>query len=214
LQYGFHRFSSLVPLLARQQILEHTKPMIKLFARIWAKHSYVFQLEHEAARTEINARLAENLAAERRQNVTKLRAEADEVESKLNKEADELDARIKEYSAKEEAGFWLCENGHEHQLGLPDPAKPDFPCPDCGKPSKFVKRDQMTGQEQYESDKERRDAEKMLAEKRAAAKTESASRRAAAKDEEDKAEGGEQTAKVFRANAANARTVAGKIRAL
>jgi hypothetical protein len=188
--------------------------MLRLTARIWAKWKYRFELLHEAARTEINARLAENLAAERRQNVTKLRAEADEVENKLNKEADELDARIKEYSAKEEAGFWLCENGHEHQLGLPNPAKPDFPCPDCGKPSKFVKRDQMTGQEKYESDKERKDAEKMSAEKRAAAKTESASRRAAAKEEEDKAEGGEQTAKVFRANAENARAVANKIKNL
>jgi hypothetical protein len=72
----------------------------------------------------------------------------------------------------------------------------------------------MTGQEKYESDKERKEAEKISADKRAAAKTESASRRAAAKEEEDKAEGGEQTAKVFRANAENARTVANKIRAL
>jgi hypothetical protein len=193
--------------------------MTKFFARLWAKHSYVFQLEHEAARTEINARLAENLAAERRQTVAKLCAEADEVESKLNKEADELDARIKEYSAKEEAGFWLCENGHESPEPLYSKAfsgielSPPF-CPTCQKPAKHVKRSEMTGQEQYESDKERRDAEKMSAEKRAAAKTESTSRRAAAKEEEDKAEGGEQTAKVFRANAENARIVANKIRNL
>jgi hypothetical protein len=137
--------------------------MLRLIARIWAKHSYVFQLEHEASRTEINARLAENLAAERRQNVAKLRAEADEI-----------DKRIKEYAVSEELGFWQCEKGHESQFlkngepGVQIPGSSKF-CSECGKPVKLVKRSEMSGQEKYESDKERKDAEQVAESKRAPA---------------------------------------------
>jgi hypothetical protein len=183
--------------------------MLRTIARIWAKLKYQFDLLHEAARTEINASLAENLAKERRTTVTALR-----------KEADTIDARIKEYTAKEEVGFWLCENGHEfdplcncvgnnkepvvvHASGCRLENFNGKSCIECNAPAKLVKRSEMSGQEKYESDKERKDAE-VVAE----------SKRAAAKEEEDKAEGGEQTAKVFRQNAENARAVAEKIRAL
>src|SRR5271155_5040980 len=126
--------------------------MIRTFARIWAKLSYRFQLESEAARQTINAKLAGNLAAERRITVAKLRAEADSIE-----------ARIKEYSAKEETGFWLCANGHERgqcMCALPpavaivhvsdcprEPKDGVVKCPECAAPMKFVKRSEMSGQE-------------------------------------------------------------------
>jgi len=65
--------------------------MLRFFARVWAKLKYRFDLESEAAVTEINASIAENLAKERRQTVAKLRAEADTIEK-----------RIEDYCAKGE----------------------------------------------------------------------------------------------------------------
>jgi hypothetical protein len=44
--------------------------------------------------------------------------------------------------------------------------------PRYGKPAKFIKRDQMTGQEKYDSDKERKEAEDIAKSKREQAKAE------------------------------------------
>jgi len=182
--------------------------MLSLFARIWAKWKYRFELLHEAYRTEINAQLAENRAAEVRTLVTQLRAKADDMEN-----------RIKEYAEKEEKGFWLCEKGHEtssdcscarpgdiaivHVEGCHAEPSEFKKCPQCGAATKFIKRSEMTGQEKYESDKERKDAETMAEQNRQLAT-----------EKEKTAEGGEQTAKTFRAQAENARLVAEKIRNL
>jgi hypothetical protein len=175
--------------------------MLSLFARIWAKWKYRFELLHESARTDINARLAENRAAEVRTFVAQLRDKVDEIEK-----------RIKEYAEKEEKGFWQCANGHEwNEMPNLRPVqdRPANLCvtkvngKECGGEVKFIKRDQMTGQEKYESDKERKDAEQMAEQNRQLAT-----------EKEKTAEGGEQTAKTFRAQADNARVVAEKIRKL
>jgi hypothetical protein len=180
--------------------------MIQFFARIWAKHSYVFQLESEASKNLINAGLAEKRAGEKR-------AYADQLE----KEAVQIEKRIAHVVELEEKGYWLCENGHEHTIycGCARPGDvavvhgdgclltPPVRCSECGKSMKLVKRSEMTGQEKYESDKERKEAEKVIEDKRAIAKQES-----------ETAKGGEDAAKVFRQNAENARMVADKIRAL
>src|ERR1019366_10131236 len=87
----------------------------------------------------------------------------------MTKEADEMDARIKEVAEMEEKGFWLCDDGHEDAKIPPVPQDDghQITC-SCGKPMKLVKRDQMTGQEKYESDKERKEVEAILADKRKA----------------------------------------------
>jgi hypothetical protein len=62
---------------------------------------------------------------------------------------------------------------------------------------------EITAQEKYESDRERREAEKIVDSKRQTAKA-----------EEENAVGSEKAAKYFQGQAANNRTVADKIRAL
>jgi hypothetical protein len=76
-------------------------------------------------------------------------------------------------------------------------------CLNCGAPGKLIKRSEMSGQEKYESDKERGEAEKIVA-----------SKREQARGETENAEGSEQTAKFFRDQAAKARSTADKIRSL
>jgi hypothetical protein len=61
----------------------------------------------------------------------------------------------------------------------------------------------LAGQEKYEADREKNEAKKIVA-----------SKRQLAEEEAKNAEGGEETAKHFRAQASNARTVADKIRSL
>jgi hypothetical protein len=160
--------------------------MIRFFAKRYARVRYRFNQETEAASNDLNAGLATRLAKEKRTLV-----------ARLNAEADQMDARITEVGEMEEKGYWLCENGHEIQLSchcagnsgeaivhtaacpLPDDATKDgqpianavtsLRCDDCGKPMKYIRRDQMTGQEKYESDKERKEAEQIAADKRAQA---------------------------------------------
>ena len=78
--------------------------------------------------------------------------------AKLKQDADELEARIKQVAEMEENGFYLCEKGHEFD----SPVGPN--CPQCMAPTpfKFIKRSDMTGQEKYESDKGRKEAEDLL----------------------------------------------------
>lgn len=77
------------------------------------------------------------------------------------------------------------------------------PCDQCGKPAKLIKRSEMTGQEQYESDKGRKEVETMISNKRQTA------------EQYDKdARGGDDTAKHFRRQAASSREVADRLRKL
>jgi hypothetical protein len=171
--------------------------MLRIFARYWAKKKYIFSQEVAAATNDLNAGLSLRLSTEKRALI-----------EKLNKEADEMDARIKEVSEMEEKGYWLCENGHENNESVQTTAFSGIEiipplCKDCQKPAKFIKRDLMTGQEKYESDKERKEAEDIAKQKREQAKA-----------EEENAVNGEKTAKYFNGLAANNRTIAERIRQL
>jgi hypothetical protein len=166
--------------------------MIRWLAKLWAKWAYVWRLEAEAATNDISAELAARRAVERRENAEQLKAEADVLEQ-----------RITSYSEKEERGFYICENGHEYDE--PPKSDPDkIPaCGVCGASLMFIKREAMSGKERYESDQERKEAEKILA-----------SKRQLVEEEIKGAEGGEATARHFRGQAENGREVARRARAL
>lgn len=168
--------------------------MLRVFARFWARKKYIFGQFVEAETDELNAGLSLRLSTEKRALI-----------EKLKKEADHMDSRIKEVAELEEKGFWLCEDGHESPtqpvkgvLGTSETgvAIVGDKCT-CGKPMKFIKRDQITGQEKYESDKERKEAEDVAKSKRDQAKA-----------EEENAANGEKTAKYFKELAENDRTIA------
>ncbi len=137
--------------------------MIRVFAKRWAKLAYRFKEEREAAIYDINASAAQVRAGQRRETVKQLISEAETIE-----------ARIKQMDEMEEKGYWLCENGHE----APDqPDNKDWPrsgilCGQCDYkvPMKFISKATMSGQDQYESSKERKEAEKMAEANRQAAK--------------------------------------------
>ena len=149
---------------------------------------------------------------------------------RLNKDADEIETNIKAVDEKLATGYWECENGHEFnaqcncagndgfalvhaqgcilegvtlQDGKPTDSKSVLNCPECSKPAKFISRTTVTGQEKYESDKERNEAQTIAENKRATAKA-----------EEENAVGSEKAAQYFKGQAANNRQVADKIRAL
>jgi hypothetical protein len=167
--------------------------MLRIFARFWAKRKYIFSQETEAATNDLNAGLAIKLATEKRALIEKLKSDADEI-----------DANIKSMDEKLDRGFWECENGHENPDFLPTIASGiAVVCKECGAPCKLVKASTMTGQEKYESDKERKEAEKIAADKRAQAAA-----------EETNLTESERTAKYFKGLAENSRKIADKIRKL
>jgi hypothetical protein len=171
--------------------------MLRFIAKRYAKAQYRFRQEVEAATNDLNAGLALRTAAEKH----KLAAQ-------LTEQADQMDARIKEVSEMEEKGYWLCENGHETVGGsvfrTVNGVETDTCTHDgCSKPTKHIRRDQMTGQEKYESDRERKDAEDL-----------SKAKRDQAKAEEENAAQSEKAAKYFQALATNTRNTAEKIRKL
>jgi hypothetical protein len=165
--------------------------MIRFFAKRRAKREYVTKLELESATNEINAQLAENRAKEKRALV-----------DQLNREADDIDTNIAKEEAKLENGYYVCEKGHESEKPLLNGTN-SFSCPDCFKPAKLIKLDQMTGQEKYEADKEKDDAKKIAANKRQQAEQEATN-----------ATEGLKTTQYFRDLAKNSRIVADKIRNL
>jgi hypothetical protein len=153
--------------------------MLRLIARWWAKVWYLLRLEFEGATAEINAKLSGNRAAERRA-----------LAEQLNSEADEIEENIKRLSEMEVVGYWLCERGHESatmpvSFDSKEVVLPPKDCYKCHAPVKRIRRSEMSGQEQYESDREKRDAEKIIEQKRAQAKSES-----------EHISGGEQTAQM------------------
>jgi len=165
--------------------------MLRFLGKIYAKLSYVFSLEVEAGKSDLNAAVAARNAAEQRKLVATLKAEADG-----------MDKRIAEMTRMEEDGFYLCDNGHEKGGAFQPGADGETrKCIECQAPAKFIKRSEMSGQEKYESDKERKDAEQMAADKRKLAD-----------EQEAKIADIEQNAKFLRGNAANARAFADKIR--
>lgn len=60
--------------------------MIRAFARFWAKLSYVFGQEVEAARTDLNAALADKRAHDNARLAEQSRKEADEIEQNIARE--------------------------------------------------------------------------------------------------------------------------------
>lgn len=133
--------------------------MIRFIAKIVGKWSYIFKQEREAAMSELSARVADKNAALSR-----------DIIAQLEKDADEMEARIAKVAEMEEKGFWQCENGHEEDGSRGNTAVDSTGqvslCHTCDAPKKFIKRSEMTGQEKYESDKDRKDAEKLIAAKR------------------------------------------------
>ena len=74
---------------------------------------------------------------------------------------------------------------------------------ECGGEGKLIKRDEMSGQEKYESDKDRKDAEGIAKSKREQAKA-----------EQENVEGSKKSAVYFQGLAKNGRALADKIRAV
>lgn len=167
--------------------------MIRMLARWWARRKFIWKIEIEAVTQDLQADLSAQRAKEKR-----------DLAAQLRKEADDMETRVKQMAAMEEKGFWLCDNGHEKaDAFIPEAEGEGRTCLDCHKPTKFIKRDQMTGQEQYESDKGRKEVETMIAEKRKLAD-----------QHETDAKGGDDTAKHFRGQAASSREVADRLRKL
>jgi hypothetical protein len=166
----------------------------RFIARWWGKRAYVWKLEVEAATNDINAKLSANLANEKRELV-----------EQLNKEADAIEANIKKYSEMEANGFWVCEKGHEKADSLLPTSvdKPERTCLECGAIAKYIRRDLMAPKERYDSEQERKEAEKVVA-----------SKRQLAAEETKNVSGGEATAQHFRGMANNSRIVADRIRRL
>ena len=171
--------------------------MLRAFATWYARWKYRVNKEVEAGMHEWSARVAEQNAKASRDLIVKLKVEADAYE-----------ARIKSVAEMEEKGFWQCADGHEIQFTKDDLPVEQEPgdtkyCPDCGAPTLLIKRSEMTGQELYESDKDRRDAEKLLAGRREEIATK-------------ETEAGQQdaTAKYFRQQAESGRRLADSLRKL
>jgi hypothetical protein len=169
--------------------------MIRLLARFWAKWEYVWKHETEAARNDLNAGLALKTADDKRALVKAFEDEAAVMKKRV--------AKVTEMEGK---GFWLCEDGHEEPLSTAFEGielELSRNCSSCQKPMKHIRRDLMTGQEKYESDKDRNDVEKMIKEKRQLAEA-----------EKDNVKGSEDASKYFRNLATHGRQTADKIRAL
>ena len=174
--------------------------MLRILARWTAKRYYIFSQEFQARTADLHAGLSLRLAGEKRALI-----------EKLNKEANDIEANIKAVDEKLAAGYYECESGHETDKPFLN-GTDSFSCPVpmseklngvCAKPAKFITLATMTGQEKYESDKERKEAQTIADNKRAQAKA-----------EEENASGSEKAAKYFEDQAKNNRTIAEKIRSL
>ena len=167
--------------------------MLTILAKWWAKKSYIFKQEVEAATNDLHAGLSLRLVGEKRALI-----------EQLNKDAADIEANIKAVDDKLARGYWECECGKENIVApaVPQAEGHRISC-ECGKPMRLISLATMTGQEKYESDKERSEAQKIAENKRATAKA-----------EQENAEGSEKAAKYFQGLAANNRQVADKIRSL
>ena len=166
--------------------------MLRAIATWFAKWKYVWNKETEAGMHTWSARVAEMNAQANRDLI-----------AKLKQDADALDARIKQVAEMEEKGYWLCDNGHEPEKARPSETSTDNLCPECGAKVEWIRRENMTGQEKYESDKDRKDAEKLLA-----------ARREEIGNKETEAGQQEATGKYFRQQAESGRRLADSLRKL
>src|ERR1035441_3142051 len=124
--------------------------MLNLIAKWWAKKRYVWAELSQAANLDLNASAAQYKANQRREEV-----------KALTEQADAIEANIKRLDELEEKGYWLCENGHENGDAILPEGAEQRACPVCRKPAKYIRKDLMTGQEKYESEKERKEAVQM-----------------------------------------------------
>jgi hypothetical protein len=129
--------------------------MIRVIAGWAAKRYYIFSQEFQAKTADLHAGLSLRLAGEKRAVI-----------EKLNKEADDIEANIKKVDDQLAAGYWECENGHEEPTstafaGIELEISRD--CSGCRKPMRLISQATMTGQERYESDKERNEAQTIFA---------------------------------------------------
>jgi hypothetical protein len=164
--------------------------MINFFAKRWAKWSYIFNKLRESEMHTLSAKVAERNA-----ELTKAKI------AQMTKDADAQEARITEMAEMEEKGFWECEDGHETPVEMYDLGSNDPKCSQCGKPVKRIKRSEMSGQEKYEADKDRKEAERLLA-----------ARRAEIGGQEEQLQQQVATGKYFRGQAQSSRTLADNIR--
>jgi multidrug resistance efflux pump len=172
--------------------------MIRFFARWRMKRRYRFKEESDAALADLQAGLALIRARDRRLSA-----------NSLNTQAQDIEDNIKRLTELQEKGYWLCEDGHEAKASVfrfidgPEDERDFCTHPNCMKLTKHIRRDLMSGQEIYESDKEQKEAQKMAE-----------SYRARAHEEIKEAEGSEATAKMYRGQAASSRATADKIKTL
>jgi hypothetical protein len=123
--------------------------MIRALAQWAAKKYYFFNQEYQAGIADLHAGLSLKLASEKRALI-----------ETLTREADAIEANIKSVDEKLAAGYWECENGHEEPIGTAFSGvelEIARTCSTCRQPMKLARRDLMTGQEKYESDKERKE---------------------------------------------------------
>ena len=127
--------------------------MIRFLATWFAKWSYRWKNEREAGLNFWMGKVQEKKAAEARKQL-----------ASLNADADAREARIKQMAEMEEKGYWMCEHGHESDITKTkmDDGWHGIICGICERPGKFIKRSVMSGQEKYESDKERKESEDLL----------------------------------------------------
>jgi hypothetical protein len=167
--------------------------MMRALAKVWARLAYLWELENEAVRSDINAGTAKVNATDKRKLVAQLVAEADAIDKNIEEQAKAL-----------EAGVWECENGHQKGGAFgPDADGAARKCIECNAPAQFLKISEMTGQEKYELEKQKGEAKKVAAEKRELAKQET-----------ENADNGDRTVAVLSGRAQDSRNFADKIRKL
>jgi hypothetical protein len=89
-------------------------------------------------------------------------------------QASTLEQGVKDVDEKMAKGLFECKGGHEIQFirgkkSVKQIAEDEKFCTGCGKPTKLVRTDLLTGQEKYDNEKERREVEKMAEASRQAA---------------------------------------------
>ena len=86
--------------------------MIKIFARFWAKHSYIWKLEKEASTQELHAKLAALHAEQKRTEAEQLNADADAIEANIKAEQEKEEYRKLEGQEKYKADQELNDARH------------------------------------------------------------------------------------------------------
>lgn len=171
---------------------------MRTLARLWAKLKYVWKLEVDAGTDDVNAKLAQRLADDRHIEHQAILKEIAGIEESIKEENDRL-----------ERGYLECAYGHQHDIDTDASAEEinskQMTCgiSECQAVLKLVKLSDMTPKEKYDIEKEKHEAEKVLA-----------SKRQHAEQKAQQVKGGEDTAKHYRGQAQNGRIVADRVRHL